>query len=74
MFPYEKPNCLTEDEYNYLADWFKQRRSTVTRDQQNSLVNIYNRVFNDNVEGTSCAPCFVNSVLKKLEKVYRKYK
>jgi len=74
MFPYEKPNCLTEDEYDYLANFFGERRATITSEQQKSLVNIYNRVFNDNVKGTSCAPCFVNSILKKLEKVYRKYK
>lgn len=74
MFPAQKPNCLTEDEFNYLSDWFSQRRNSITAEQQSKLVNIYNRVFNDKVEGTSCAPCFVNSVLKKLEKVFQKYR
>ena len=74
MFPTQKPNCLTEDEFNYLSYWFSERRSSVTADQQYKLVNIYNRVFNDKVEGTSCAPCFVNTVLSKLEKVLYKYR
>ena len=74
MFPAQKPNCLTEEEFNYLSDWFSRSRNTVTAVQQVELVKIYNRVFNDNAEGTSCGSCFVNNVLKKLEKVYYKYK
>lgn len=74
MFPYQKPNCLTEDEFNYLSDWFAERRNTITAEQQNRLVNIYNRVFNDNAVGTSCGSCFVNNVLQKLEKVFQKYR
>jgi len=74
MFPYQKPNCLTEDEFNYLSDWFSQSRNKVTSEQQIQLVTIYNRVFNDNAEGTSCGSCFVNNVLKKLEKVFQKYR
>jgi len=74
MFPSQKPNCLTEDEFNYLSDWFSRSRNTVTATQQVELVTIYNRVFNDNAEGTSCGSCFVNNVLRKLEKVYYKYR
>ena len=74
MFPYQKPNCLTEDEFNYLSDWFSQSRNKVTSEQQVQLITIYNRVFNDNAEGTSCGSCFVNNVLKKLEKVFQKYR
>ncbi len=74
MFPYEKPNCLTEDEYNYLSEWFSKSRPTIKAEEQKQLVVIYNRVFNDNFKGTNCAPCLVNSVIKKLEKVYRKYR
>ena len=74
MFPYQKPNCLTEDEFNYLSDWFSQSRNKVTSEQQIQLITIYNRVFNDNAEGTSCGSCFVNNVLKKLEKVFQKYR
>tara|TARA_R100001463_G_scaffold52153_2_gene102893 strand:- start:1644 stop:2057 length:414 start_codon:yes stop_codon:yes gene_type:complete len=74
MFPYQKPNCLTEDEFNHLSDWFSQRRVQITTEQQIKLITIYNRVFNDNAEGTSCGSCFVNNVLKKLEKVFYKYR
>ena len=74
MFPYQKPNCLTEDEFNYLSIWFSERRNQVSSQQQKELIDIYNRVFNESVVGTSCAPCFVNGVLAKLEKVYNKYR
>ena len=74
MFPANKPNCLTEDEFNYLSDWFSQSRNTVTASQQVELVKIYNRIFNDNVQGTSCGPCLRNNVIQKLEKVFQKYR
>lgn len=74
MFPYQKPNCLTEDEFNYLSDWFGQTRNKVSSEQQLRLVEIYNRVFNDNFEGTSCGSCLLNNVIKKLEKVFQKYR
>ena len=62
MFPYQKPNCLTEDEYKYLTDYFSNR------------VAIYNRVFNDKAKTTGCSSCFLNNIHKKLQRVYNEYK
>jgi hypothetical protein len=74
IFPYEKPECLTEEEYNFLSDWFSERRNNVSSTQQKALLNIYNRVFKQNAKSTSCGKCFLNGVLKKLEKIYLKHK
>lgn len=74
LFPLQKPNCLTEDEFVFLHNFFRERRSQISVKHQEILLNIYNRVFNDNKKGTSCSPCFINGVLKKLEKVYNKYR
>lgn len=75
MFPYIKPQCLTEDEFSYLDKHFKAHKSQITIDEQVALINIYSRVFPKapKVEPTSCSPCFVNNVLRKLEDIYIHY-
>lgn len=73
LFSGHKINCLEENEYIYLAETFGNRKNKITPDQQKRLLEIYNRVFNDKVQPTSCSPCFVNNIYKKLEKLYNKY-
>jgi len=73
MFPYNKPECLTETEYEYLDHYFKNKKSTITGEQQKRIIEIYNRVFHENAQGTSCPSCFLNSVQSKLKKVYDEY-
>jgi hypothetical protein len=73
IFPYQKPNCLTEDEHSYLSDYFNTSRTKIDSIMQKELVKIYNRVFNDNARTTNCTPCFVNNIHKKLERVFKEY-
>jgi len=73
LFPNYRPNCLTEDEYNYLSERVGNL-NTVTVEEQKALLNIYNRVFNDRRELTGCTSCFLNGVWKKLERVFNEYK
>jgi len=74
LFPYQELNCLTEDEYLYLKDYFGTTRTQVNSDMQRKLVKIYNRVFNDTAKTTGCTPCFINNTHKKLERVFKEYK
>lgn len=74
MFPYQKPECLTEDEYNYLTGYFNRKSNTITQQIQTEILMIYNRVFKDNAQPTGCGSCFLNNVHKKLERVYKEYK
>lgn len=74
MFPYQKPNCLSQDEYNYLKDYFSTKINKVSVKRQEELVAIYNRVFNDKASTTGCTSCFLNNVHKKLERVYKEYR
>lgn len=71
LFPKHKPNCLTEDEYNYLSK--KVHLETVTGIEQKELLKIYNRVFNDNRPLTGCNGCFFSGVMKKLKRLFREY-
>tara|TARA_R100001463_G_scaffold135603_1_gene199162 strand:- start:1418 stop:1846 length:429 start_codon:yes stop_codon:yes gene_type:complete len=72
-FPYQKPECLNEKEYNFLSKFFETRHPQIKPNEQSALLDVYNRIFKDNVEMTSCSSCFLNNVYKKLERVYKEY-
>lgn len=74
MFPYQKPECLNEKEYNFLTAFFSKKPSRLRSNEQQALLDVYNRIFKDKVQMTSCSSCFLNNVLKKLERVYKEYK
>ena len=58
LFPKFKPECLTEDEYNYLVEEMRVRKSTINTVTQTRMLTIYNRVFHQKKMSTSCGPCF----------------
>jgi hypothetical protein len=72
LFPYNKPECLTEDEYNYLTEWFAVNRNSVKPSEQREILKIYNRTFKVNQEPTSCATC-LQEIIDKLKKIYDNY-
>lgn len=73
IFPYQKPNCLTENEYNYLNELFSKPKNTVSSKVQAEILQIFNRVFNERREMTSCSSCFLNGVYSKLERIFKEY-
>lgn len=72
LFPYKKPECLTEDEYNYLIEEMRVQKNVITQMTQVKMLKIYNRVFHDNKKPSSCGPCFLEpyNALKKLIEEY----
>ena len=38
LFPRRKPECLTEDEFNYLQEKFENRKSTILSDEQQRML------------------------------------
>jgi predicted nuclease with TOPRIM domain len=72
-FPYNKAECLTEEEYHYLKDFYSKNRVSISPAQQQELIKIYNRVLHYNQEMTNCASCF-KEVFKRLEKIINIYK
>lgn len=72
IFPYNKPECLEEKEYETLHQFFKRPKNSITPKEQLQLIAIYNRVLHYNFEPTSCAPCF-KEVISRLEKLYKTY-
>jgi len=73
LFPYYKPNCLSENEYIYLSEFFELNPAQIKGEIQEELLNIYNRVFNDNKKATGCSSCFTNGVYAKLKRLYKEY-
>ena len=73
LFPNYRPNCLTEEEFNYL-DERVGKRNQVSPEEQKALLSIYNRVFNERRVLTGCDSCFRDSIWKKLERVFIEYK
>ena len=73
MFPYVKPECLTEEEFEYLHWYFITKPNELSGDQQKRLIAIYNRVLNQKAKPTRCTPCFMNSIHSKLYKIYVEY-
>jgi len=57
LFPYHKPNCLVEEDYNYLTDFFGRLKDQVSVIDQYKLIDIYLRVFNKKVEHSNCGSC-----------------
>ena len=72
LFPGRKPECLTEEEYNYFKPLVGHRGS-LSVEQQKKIIDIYNRVFHDKVTPTSCSSCFLNNIHKQLEKLFKEY-
>ena len=72
VFRYKRPKCLKEDEYNFLNEWFSKTTNRVTPIEQKQLLKIYNRVFSDKREMTSCGSC-IRAITVELNTLYKAY-
>jgi hypothetical protein len=69
LFPNRKLNDLSTEDYDYLTEWYSAKRSSVNTQQQNMLVDIYNRVFNAKRKVSNCSTC-IASVNRELKRIY----
>ncbi len=74
LFPYHKSECLSEDEFVYLDEYYTESNNVVKPEVQSKMVKIYNRIFRQKVQLTSCSSCYKNTIHDKLKKVYIEYK
>ena len=72
IFPYYRPNCLQENEFNYLDEFFKENKLEVKPSEQIELIKIYNRALNQKQEPTNCASCW-KDLLNNLRKLHEAY-
>jgi len=73
LFPYAKPKCLTEDEHTYLIESKILDKNILIPSEQRELLTIYNRVFSQRMQPTSCGSC-LREVVIKLNQVLKEYK
>ena len=73
LFPYAKPKCLTEEEFNYLTESKVLDKNVLIPSEQRELLKIYNRVFSQKRQPTSCGSC-LREVVNGLNKVINEYK
>ena len=71
-FPYKNAECLTEEEYFYLDDWFKHNKQNVNFKERTELIKIYNRVLNKKQKDTRCSSC-IKGIINDLKNVYNAY-
>lgn len=72
LFPYHKPNCLVEEDFNYLTDFFSRLKDQVSVNDQYKLIEVYQRVFNQRLENSNCSSCWRDRI-SEIRKVYNEY-
>jgi hypothetical protein len=70
LFRYKKPECLTKEEYDFLA--MVINNSVIKAVEQAEINKIYNRIFKDNVQATTCGSCLKSRIVE-LKAVYSAY-
>ena len=72
LFPYKNAQCLIEEEYNYLKQFFSKHKNTLTNIEQKELLKIFNRVFNAKKESSTCG-CCVRDLISQMQTLYNTY-
>lgn len=73
LFRYRTPLCLTEQEHEWLKEWFNKNTDKVLPSEQKTLLTIHSRIFQVRNEPTSCSSCLIARI-NDLKKVFNEYK
>lgn len=71
LFKYNKPECLNEQEYEYIADWIDNGKDKLNSKQLKEMNVIYNRVFKKKFK---CQKCSAPRMMKELVTYFNDYK
>ena len=72
LFPYNKPECLQEQEYTFLKEFFKLNKTSLTEQEQVQLIQISNRVLHTKREISSCSSC-VRELISDCKRLFENY-
>jgi len=72
IFPYKKPNCLSEEDYNYLQEFFGTNTNQLNLRVQRDLQRIYLAVFNTPFQDSSCSSCW-RDMIGELRRIYNEH-
>ena len=73
VFPYRSKDCLNDDEYKWLDNFYSSKRPTLTHEEQKIMVIIHNRVLASKREVSSCGSC-VREMVNVMKQLYLEYK
>ena len=69
LFSYAKPECLNEEDQNYLKTFFENNVNQLTPMLQRELTKVYLNVFKINLESSNCSSCW-RQYISELRRVY----
>ena len=69
LFSYAKPECLNEEDQNYLKTFFENNVNQLTPMLQRDLTKVYLNVFKINLESSNCSSCW-RQYISELRRVY----
>jgi hypothetical protein len=69
LWSYRKPQCLEEEDFKYLQEFFSKPQNEIVPQVQWELTDIYFRIFNFRLEQSSCASCW-RDYISQIRQVY----
>jgi len=69
LWSYRQPNCISEDNITWLAEFLPNKPEQLTIKVQERLKIIYKEVFNIDFKTTSCGSCW-RDMIREIERVY----
>ena len=69
LFPYKQPECLTDEDNEWLTNFFSVTNNQLTPKQQNKVIEIYKNVFNQTIQPSNCGSCWRDKI-NELKRVY----
>ena len=69
LWSYRKPQCLEEEDYKYLQEFFSKQQNEIPPKTQWDLTDIYFRIFGIRLENSSCSSCW-RDYIGQIRQVY----
>lgn len=70
LWSYRKPNCIKQEDIDFLLPFLDFKKDTLTPKEQWRIKDIYLYVFNEELQDSNCSSCW-RDVLNDLRKVYQ---
>ena len=69
LFPYKQPECLTDEDNEWLKVFFEVNNNQLTPKQQTKVIEIYKNVFNQVIQPSNCGSCWRDRIAE-LKQIY----
>ena len=62
LFPYKHAECLSDEDNEWLTNFFSITNNQLTPKQQNKVTEIYKNVFNEKIQPSNCGSCWRDKI------------